>query len=296
MHTTDKKTERNRLLLYLIFSFGLAWAAMLAFILTGHKWDVASEKLKSFVGLAMLAPAAANLLTRWLTKEGFSMTGKGSLLLGIDLKQKKWIYYGFAMIMPWILFELGYALMLVCYPQLFDKAAPTQLAIGKDLLPFLPILTIVQTSLLSFAALGEELGWRAYLMPKLIGVCGRKKALLLGGVIWGLWHAPLTCIGHNFGTEYPGFPYLGILLMCIECTMMGTILTWLTIRVGSVWPAAIMHAVNNGTPSILACFVSADRMQEIFQGALLQYVFLLIPLAILAGICLLLWKKESQQM
>ena len=224
------------------------------------------------------------------------MTGKGSLLLGIDLKQKKWIYYGFAMIMPWILFELGYALMLVCYPQLFDKAAPTQLAIGKDLLPFLPILTIVQTSLLSFAALGEELGWRAYLMPKLIGVCGRKKALLLGGVIWGLWHAPLTCIGHNFGTEYPGFPYLGILLMCIECTMMGTILTWLTIRVGSVWPAAIMHAVNNGTPSILACFVSADRMQEIFQGALLQYVFLLIPLAILAGICLLLWKKESQQM
>lgn len=296
MHTTDKKTERNRLLLYLIFSFGLAWAAMLAFILTGHKWDVASEKLESFVGLAMLAPAAANLLTRWLTKEGFSMTGKGSLLLGIDLKQKKWICYGFAMIMPWILFELGYALMLVCYPQLFDKAAPTQLAVGKDLLPFLPILTIVQTSLLSFAALGEELGWRAYLMPKLIVVCGRKKALLLGGVIWGLWHAPLTCIGHNFGTEYPGFPYLGILLMCIECTMMGTILTWLTIRAGSVWPAAIMHAVNNGTPSILACFVSADRMQEIFQGALLQYVFLLIPLAILAGICLLLWKKEAQQM
>lgn len=296
MHTTDKKTERNRLLLYLIFSFGLAWAAMLAFILTGHKWDVASEKLESFVGLAMLAPAVANLLTRWLTKEGFSMTGKGSLLLGIDLKQKKWICYGFAMIMPWILFELGYALMLVCYPQLFDKAAPTQLAVGKDLLPFLPILTIVQTSLLSFAALGEELGWRAYLMPKLIVVCGRKKALLLGGVIWGLWHAPLTCIGHNFGTEYPGFPYLGILLMCIECTMMGTILTWLTIRAGSVWPAAIMHAVNNGTPSILACFVSADRMQEIFQGALLQYVFLLIPLAILAGICLLLWKKEVQQM
>jgi membrane protease YdiL (CAAX protease family) len=87
---------------------------------------------------------------------------------------------------------------------------------------------MVSGTLVSVAALGEEGGWRGYMMPKLINIMGRGKALLLGGIIWGLWHAPLTCIGHNFGTDYPGFPFVGIIKMCIFCTLMGIILTFLT--------------------------------------------------------------------
>lgn len=96
------------------------------------------------------------------------------------------------------------------------------------------------------------------MMPKLMKLMGQKRAFLVGGIIWGLWHAPLTCIGHNFGTDYPGFPYVGILLMCIFCTLIGTILTMLTIKSGSIWPATIMHAVNNGMPSILRFFINEE--------------------------------------
>ena len=74
----------------------------------------------------------------------------------------------------------------------------------------MPANAIVSGTIGSFAALGEEGGWRGYMMPKLFKITGRKRALIIGGVICGLWHAPLTCIGHNFGTDYPGFPYLGI--------------------------------------------------------------------------------------
>ena len=35
----------------------------------------------------------------------------------------------------------------------------------------------------------KELGWRGYLLPKLMPL-GEKKALLISGLIWGLWHAP----------------------------------------------------------------------------------------------------------
>jgi len=57
---------------------------------------------------------------------------------------------------------------------------------------------------------GEEWGLRGYLLPKMAKKFSLVKMLLIIGVIWGLWHAPLTALGHNYGVGYPGFPFLGI--------------------------------------------------------------------------------------
>ena len=114
-------------------------------------------------------------------------------------------------------------------------------------------------------------------------------AFIIGGVIWGLWHAPLTCIGHNYGTEYPGFPYLGILMMCIFCTLMGIILTFVTEKSGSVWPAAIMHAVNNTNPSILNGYIDYEKVSGLkgmllhFAGRMIVMVLIIVILAIVTG-------------
>ncbi len=53
--------------------------------------------------------------------------------------------------------------------------------------------------------LGEELGWRGYLLPKLLPL-GQWNAILVSGVVWGGWHASAIAQGHN----YPGYPVLGI--------------------------------------------------------------------------------------
>ena len=85
----NSKLETKRLLIYLILSFGMAWAIFFVFILTGHTWVDADQSLLSFVSLGMLCPVIAHLLTRWITREGYAMTGEGSMLLGISFKNKK---------------------------------------------------------------------------------------------------------------------------------------------------------------------------------------------------------------
>lgn len=277
----------KRLLIYLCLSFGLTWGMFGAIIFNGFKWDGSNPYMESFVGLGMLMPFAAHVLTRLITGEGFSMTGKNSLMLGISFKNKKWKYYIFALLVPWVYFEIMHIMALVIVPEAFDTSVLPELGYDNSVAFVYPIYVIIRCTIMSFAALGEEGGWRGYMMPKLIEIMGLPKSIIAGGIIWGLWHAPITCVGHNFGTDYPGFPYVGIIIMCIQCTLIGTMLTYITIKTESVWPAAIMHAVNNGTPSIASNFINMDIFEGKIGGTLLPFVLLMIPMIIIVGIILL---------
>ena len=273
--------EKKRLLIYLGLAFGMAWLVFFVFILTGHTWSGSTPEMMSLVSLGMLAPTAAHIITRKITGEGFRLSGKDSMMLGIDLKGKKWLFFLVAVILPVIYATLGDCITWLFCPEAFGEV---------EVRPFVvityPLLAVVSGVVLSFAALGEELGWRGYMMPKLIGLVGKPKALLIGGIIWGLWHAPLTCVGHNYGMDYPGFPYVGIILMCLMCTALGTILTYVTIKTDSIWPAAFMHAVNNSMPSVLLLFMKQDALIPLWIHAL-SY----IPLIILAILCFRLMIK-----
>ena len=289
----NRKLETKRLFIYVALSFILTWIIFFAFILTGHKWDGENQRLEAFVGLGMLIPVIAHVLTRWITKEGFALTGKGSMMLGISFKDKKWIYFMIAMLLPWLYFELGHAISILALPEAFDPEYYKTFEIDKKVVFIMPIAGIISGTIASFAAFGEEGGWRGYMMPKLMELVGTKKAVFIGGIIWGLWHAPLTCVGHNFGTDYPGFPYLGILIMCIDCIFMGMMLTYVSVKSGSIWPAAIMHAVNNANPSILKFFFDTEKANALMPSPILGWVFLLIPNIMLGMICLVLLCREN---
>ncbi len=290
----NRKLEAKRLFLYVAFAFLFAWILMFAFILTGHQWNGENPRLEAFLGLGMMAPFLAHLLTRWITKEGFRFTGKGSMMLGISFKDKKWKYFMIAMLLPWLYFELGYGITILALPEAFDPEYYKVFEIDKKVILIMPIAGIISSTIASFAAFGEEGGWRGYMMPKLIELVGIRKAVFIGGIIWGLWHAPLTCVGHNFGTDYPGFPYLGILIMCIDCTFMGITLTYVMVKSGSIWPAAIMHAVNNVNPSILKFYFNAEKADALMPNPILGWVFLLIPNIIIGMICLVLLCRKDK--
>ncbi|MCR5597050.1 MAG: CPBP family intramembrane metalloprotease [Lachnospiraceae bacterium] len=288
---SEMRKEKKRLALYLLFSFAITWAWFLIANPKGTLWTEMPDERQSFLALGMLFPAISHILVRYLTKEGFAVTGEGSMMLGISFRNRKWIWFVLAVLLPWIVYELGDAITLLICPDFFDPEYYRTFDIEQKMLYLLPVNAMVCGTIGSVAAFGEEGGWRGYMMPKMIRIFGRTKAFIAGGIVWGLWHAPLTCIGHNFGTDYPGYPYVGILKMCLMCILLGILLTILTEKSGSVWPAAIMHAVVNMHPGILAGCVNPDKADG--MRAAIAKEGGLIAMAIVAVVMLGSCKKKK---
>lgn len=111
-------------------------------------------------------------------------------------------------------------------------------------------------------ALGEELGWRGYLLPRIVEL-GQTRALLISGLVWGAWHAPLILLGHN----YPQAPVLGVFLMVGFCILMGIIFGWLRLVSGSIWPAVVAHGALNGSGGAFLLFhKSGSDPNSIYAG------------------------------
>jgi uncharacterized protein len=61
---------------------------------------------------------------------------------------------------------------------------------------------LVAPAINAIPAFGEEWGWRGWLLPRLIGL-DTWPALLLSGLVWGIWHAPLTLLGYVLVGRWP---------------------------------------------------------------------------------------------
>lgn len=92
------------------------------------------------------------------------------------------------------------------------------------------------------SALGEELGWRGFLAPRLVAMFGFTGGELLGGLIWALWHFPIILFGFYHG-DAPLWYSIPCFLVFVVA--VGVILTWLRLKSNSVWPCAIAHASHN---------------------------------------------------
>lgn len=91
-------------------------------------------------------------------------------------------------------------------------------------------------------ALGEEIGWRGFLLPRLVEQTGFTWGCLLSGGIWAVWHYPgLLFADYNAGTR-PAFALTCFTLMVIADSY---ILGWLRLKSGSLWTGAILHASHN---------------------------------------------------
>lgn len=261
--------NKKRIIIFLVIAFTLAWASALVIYLTG---GIANSKVIEptlrltlaailMATTMMWAPAAANILTRLITREGWK-----DLWLKPKLS-KNWKFWLLAWFVPGILIIAGAVAYFLVFPQNFDaslsgfkqqlETMSAQYGTSEPL-PMNPwtilILQGVQALLMApvlnaLFTFGEEFGWRAYLLPKLMPLGGRKAALI-SGVIWGVWHWPVILMGYNYGFDYPGAPWLGLLGMVWFTVMLGIIISWLTLRSGSVWPAVIAHAAGNGIGAI----------------------------------------------
>jgi membrane protease YdiL (CAAX protease family) len=295
--------DSRRIGLFLLLAFGIAWAVGLWIYRTGGLINspvlVANTPITlAYILLAfgyMFAPAVAAILTRVLTKEGWKDVGLRPKI------KTGWPYWVAAWFGPSVLTLLGAYIYFAIYPAHYDSSlsalSETIAATGATLDIDLWTLVLIQlfsgvllSPLLNgLFTLGEEFGWRAYLQPKLMPL-GFRKAMLLSGVIWGLWHAPVIAMGHNYGFDYPGAPWSGILAMTFFTIVVGTVLGWLTLRGKSVWPAVIGHAAINGIASIGFIFINTQATPNPLLGPLPVGLIGGLPWLIVAAY--LFWKGE----
>jgi membrane protease YdiL (CAAX protease family) len=261
-------THRNkiRILIFLAFAFGIPWIAILVIYLTVRTEDLV--KVGAAAGLLFgLTPALANVATRLITREGWKR-----LWLRPNFR-RGWRFYLAACLLPLLAVIVGGGIFILLFPQFFDSnLSQVQERFASH--PFLTthpwagMLVNTLTNMLIGLVLGviyfgEEFGWRAYLLPKLIErftgaepgsassqdpaqaaiyIAGARKAALLVGVIWGVWHWPGQFLSMQLD---PSMPPLFPLVFLVSTCALSVLLCWITLRSGSVWPASIGHGVIN---------------------------------------------------
>jgi membrane protease YdiL (CAAX protease family) len=105
------------------------------------------------------------------------------------------------------------------------------------------VLTPTALMIMSLAsALGEEVGWRGFLVPELAKQTSYTKLSLLTGVIWAAWHSPILLFAdYNAGTNR----WYALGCFTVMVVSMCFVLAWLRLKSGSLWPAALLHASHN---------------------------------------------------
>ena len=256
----DKLTTKKRLIMFIALTIILAWMVFLLVPICGLTYGSGASVV--IVAAAMFMPALSNLLTRLITKEGFGNMYLRPHFKG-HVKEYLLVYFG-----PTVLLLLSGVLYYLIVPGSFDPeltalngmlassgkqglAASTLLIIQGLTFVFIgPIINIIPT-------MGEELGWRGYLLPKLRMFLSDRASLIITGAIWGFWHLPVIVMGHNYGTGYWGYPVLGILVMIVFCIVLGIVEGYISIKLESAIPAAMIHSTVNAGAALPILFAKS---------------------------------------
>jgi membrane protease YdiL (CAAX protease family) len=263
---------------YLILTFGFAWILFLVPLALGSLGsEIHQIAAIIFWGLAMWVPGlAAILTTRLVAKKPLARLN----LRRLGSRR----FYLWAWLAPIGLSILTGVFTWTLGAGQFDseftliQEGLSQVSTPATISP--QIVVLIQSAMAitlaplinTLFALGEELGWRGFLLPLLLPL-GNWQAILLSGVIWGVWHAPVILQGHN----YPTHPVLGVFMMVVFTILLGTIFSWLYLETRSPWAPALAHGTTNAVAGIPLLFL---KIEDIAIGGTLASLMGWIPLTL----------------
>jgi len=303
MMEQEKLAAKKQLIIFIALTIVIAWIVFLLIPICGLTYGSGFSVV--ILAAAMFVPALGSIMTRLITKEGFKNMYLRPHFKG-HIKDYLLVYFG-----PTVLLLLSGALYFLIFPGSFDPEltalngmvassgkqglTASSLLIAQVLI-FVgigPIVNIIPT-------MGEELGWRGYLLPKLRMFVPDRTALVITGAIWGIWHLPVIVMGHNYGTAYWGYPWLGILTMIVFCVALGIIEGYISIKLQSAIPAAMIHSTVNAGAALPIIFAKSGYnplLGPAITGLIggLPFIVLAVILLLKAGNKIALGKNEVQR-
>lgn len=304
MEQAKRSLETKRIFIYLAITFLLTYGYCFAVVYPISNGEnlsgIPALATQLLVAAAMFFPAIGVLLTRLVTKEGLK-----NCWIRPNFKNNIKVYL-LAYFGPGILTVFGAFIYFLIFRKNFDPDCGYFLATLEaagapiDQLPVPANLLLVVQGLQGlflgpimnfFTCFGEEWGWRGYLLPKMAEKLSLIPMLLINGIIWGLWHAPLTAIGHNYGLGYSGFPFTGILMMCLFCTVLGVFFSYISLKTKSCIPAILGHGAVNAFAAIGTYFTKDGGNP--FIGPAPTGIIGMLPF-IFVAICMIIHLKKHK--
>ena len=282
-----KKTNKA-VVVYLALVLGVCYLLGILEGITG------SGKFYQILGIGFtFIPVIAAVITRRMTGE----RAKYHLSLRVWKDMKCWLLSAF---LPGLLIAVGAVIYYLIFPEQYSGVFKIGLRLGTETeiavhSPILILLACVAVSAvmipIQLLELGEEIGWRGYLLGFQVEQYGEKKAVLLNGIEWGLAHLPLIYFGFNYSLDNPGAPWSNMGMMMITCIVLGIILSYVTIRTRNCMYAAIVHGVVNVIGELPVYF--SNDLSSGLLGPNPTGLLTMLPLIVLAMVCFLkLGKKE----
>ena len=190
----------------------------------------------------MWSPGVAAMVTQLLTK---------GTLRGLGWGWGKTRYQLVALALPILLATTVYVLVWLTglggFPDpAFVEDIASQLNFGASKSQAIGIYVLISLTFSMipsiFAALGEEIGWRGFMVPELVKWRGFTFAAFASGSFWAIWHFPGILLA-DYGSGVPtGYALICFSIMAIASSF---VLAWLRLKSGSVWTAAFFHAAHN---------------------------------------------------
>ena len=214
----------------------------------------------------------------------------------------------------------GSALFFLMFPDLFDTTGSYLMAqsksAGVDLTAQLEqsgmsyqqyILSGIPAILLApflniSTAIGEEAGWRGFLYPELNKKFGKAMTWIIGGIIWAAFHFPCIILGgYEYGFDYIGKPWLGLVVFTVFCVAMGIIEEIVFSKTKCIWYAALLHGSINAMATIPVIFANANNAnlnRYLILGPVPNGIIAGLPLFILAvimGVAVIRKEKKTKE-
>lgn len=237
--------NKAQIKMYLLFVLGICYfLGLIAYFTQTSDENAAYQILqKGFTAF----PVIAAIFTRRITKDNT----KWRISFNVWKNKKLWAFCAFV---PGILIVTGAALYFLLFPEQYSNSfhlgsftGTEQVIQITDPLQFSVVCILIAAVCIpvQLLELGEEIGWREYLLPKQIAVYGVRKGILLNGFYWGIAHLPLIYFGFNYSSENAGAPWSNMFMMMLVCLALGVICSYVMVRSNNVMYCAIIHGVVN---------------------------------------------------
>jgi membrane protease YdiL (CAAX protease family) len=245
--------------LYIAIAYGLIWGAGLVFYLSGTNVASFAGATQLLASFCMFIPLVATLICQKSSKEPLLRN------VGISWKVNRWWFFGWLIVplipLLTILFThwtigLSFNVPGETVPLGFMNK-PVGM-VGITLLSGM----VAGVTINALFAFGEEIGWRGYLLKQFEGKNFLTTSIIIG-IIWGLWHAPLILLGHN----YPQHPQWGVLMMVVMSIPLSFIIQYFRVKSGSVIVAAVMHGTFNALAGMAYLFIDMNNWNDLIDAS-----------------------------